>query len=64
MADRSFAKEEQDEKTIEKIDKWFSNFEEKYYSLYDEKIKLRFDRKNYDFFIDEPNKEPYNLNQL
>jgi len=64
-ADRSFAKDDNDSETVIKIDKWFADFEENLFRLFDTKnIKLSFDRKNYNFTIIEDSKEPYNLNQL
>lgn len=64
-ADRSFAKDDNDYNTIDKIDEWFSVFEKNLFSLFDSKdISLKFDRRSYNFNIIEEGKEPYNLNQL
>ncbi len=64
-ADRSFAKDDNDLETVEKIDEWFRLFEENIYKLFDSSsIKLKFDRKLYNFYLFEDGKEPYNLNQL
>ena len=64
-ADKSFANEEKDLEEAQKIDDWFKQFESKLLELIDVlDTKLVFDRKTYNFIIDEPNKEPYNLNQL
>jgi predicted ATP-dependent endonuclease of OLD family len=64
-ADRSFAKDDNDIATVSAIDKWFIEFEKSFFDLFDnKKIKLKFDRKSYNFNIVEDSKEPYNLNQL
>ena len=64
-ADRSFARDENDNVTADKIDTWFKNFETNLFNLFEvEDIKLVFDRKLYNFNIIENGKEPYNLNQL
>ncbi len=64
-ADRSFAKDDNDTETVSKIDKWFVDFEENLFKLFDNhNIKLQFDRKMYNFNLIEDTKEPYNLNQL
>jgi predicted ATP-binding protein involved in virulence len=50
---------------VRKIDEWFDYFEKALFVLFDkENTRLEFDRKNYNFNIIEPGKEPYNLNQL
>lgn len=64
-ADRLFAKEDNDLETVEKIDKWFENFEDNLLQLFDIKgVKLHFDYKSYDFKLVEEGKAPYNFNQL
>lgn len=64
-ADRSFAKDDNDSATAQKIDTWFNTFEASLQSLFDcPELKLEFDRKNYNFNLIEPGKAPYNLNQL
>jgi AAA15 family ATPase/GTPase len=64
-ADRSFAKDDNDDQTAEKIDKWFENFEQNLFSLFDTpNMRLSFDRKTYNFNLIEGSKEPYNFNQL
>lgn len=64
-ADRSFAKDDNDIDTVSKIDKWFLDFEENLFKLFDSStMKLQFDRKVYNFNVIEDSKEPYNLNQL
>ena len=64
-ADRSFAKDDNDSVTTQKIDAWFNTFEASLQNLFDcPELKLEFDRKNYNFNLIEPGKAPYNLNQL
>jgi AAA15 family ATPase/GTPase len=64
-ADRSFAKDSNEQDEVRKIDEWFDYFEKALFVLFDkENTRLEFDRKNYNFNILEPGKEPYNLNQL
>ncbi|MEK7432934.1 MAG: AAA family ATPase [Cyanobacteriota bacterium] len=64
-ADRSFAKDDNDLETVNKIDEWFKIFEENLFKIFDTKdVELEFDRKSYNFNIVEKGKEPYNLTQL
>lgn len=64
-ADRSFAKDDNDIDTVEKIDQWFDVFEESLFKLFGTNdISLQFDRKLYNFNLVEEGKESYNLNQL
>lgn len=63
--DKSFAKDDNDILTVNKIDDWFSFFESKLSELFDnERLELEFDRKKYSFNLKEEGKEPYNFNQL
>ena len=51
-ADRSFAKDDNDMRTIKEVDNWFNQFEDSLKQIFGEKdLKLRFDRKNYNFDI-------------
>jgi predicted ATP-binding protein involved in virulence len=64
-ADRSFAKDDNRTEEVRKIDEWFDYFEKALFTLFDkDNTRLEFDRKNYNFNIIEPGKNPYNLNQL
>jgi len=64
-ADRSFAKDDNDNKTVSEIDEWFKIFEKSLHQLFEKSnIQLQFDRKSYNFILIEDSKEPYNLNQL
>ncbi|MDR1190102.1 MAG: AAA family ATPase [Verrucomicrobiales bacterium] len=62
---KSLARDDNDSATAQKIDQWFENFEKSLVKIFNtEKFKLEFDKKNYNFYIVEGNKEPYSLNQL
>ena len=51
-ADRSFANDDNDMRTITEVDNWFNQFENSLKQIFGEKdLKLRFDRKNYNFDI-------------
>jgi predicted ATP-binding protein involved in virulence len=51
-ADRSFARDENDEISVNQIDNWFDNFEKSLQLIFDDdNLKLEFDRKNYNFII-------------
>jgi predicted ATP-dependent endonuclease of OLD family len=64
-ADKSFAKDDGEIITAQKLDDWFEQFERQLKSLFDEPtLKLQFDRKSYNFNIVIDNYEPFNLNQL
>ncbi|TWV99686.1 AAA family ATPase [Chitinophaga pinensis] len=64
-ADRSFAKDENEDAVVAEVDSWFSRFEKSLAELFgNPEIKLSFDRKNYNFNLLEPGKSPYNLNEL
>lgn len=64
MADRAFAKEAQDLLTVNKIDSWFQRLETALSFILDvPDLKLKFDRKNYDFTIILADRE-IDFNQL
>jgi predicted ATP-binding protein involved in virulence len=65
-ADRSFAKDENDQDTVNAVDSWFERFEKnlKGYIFHDENLKLDFDRKNYTFNLSLSNREKVTLNEL
>lgn len=51
-ADRSFAQDDNDIRTITEVDSWFNLFENNLKQIFGEQdLKLRFDRKNYNFDI-------------
>ena len=64
-ADRSFARDDNENQTVEKIDTWFNKFENRLKSIFNvESLDLKFDRKTYNFEIIIDNKEPFNFNTL
>ncbi len=64
-ADRSFARDDNESETVKKIDDWFNKFETRLKSIFsDEKLKLKFDRKDYNFNIVPEKGEPLNFNTL
>ncbi len=51
-ADRSFARDENDDISVSQINNWFDNFEKSLQNILgDDKLKLEFDRKNYNFTL-------------
>ncbi len=51
-ADRSFARDENDETSVTQINNWFDNFEKSLQNILgDDKLRLEFDRKNYNFTL-------------
>jgi predicted ATP-binding protein involved in virulence len=61
-AERSFARDDNDIKTVKKIDAWFLRFEKSLKDLFETKdLTLVFDRQNYNFNIQIPNREPFTL---
>ncbi len=64
-ADRSFARDDNEMETVAQIDEWFKQFENRLRTLFeDDKLKLKFDRKAYNFNIHTDNSEPFNFNNL
>jgi predicted ATP-binding protein involved in virulence len=64
-ADRSFARDDNETETVNTIDSWFNRFESRLKSIFnDENLKLKFDRKEYNFNIITKNGEPLNFNTL
>lgn len=64
-AERSFARDDGDEKEVKRIEDWFSKFEKWLGDILDApELTLIFDRKNYNFKIKVDNKEPYSLSEL
>lgn len=64
-AERSFARDDQDEDTVRNIDTWFANFENQLRILFDSpSFELRFDRKQYLFTCHIEGKEPFGFNEL
>jgi len=64
-AERSFARDDEDEKEVKRIDEWFSRFEKRLGEILEApELSLIFDRKNYNFKIDVNGREPYTLSEL
>jgi predicted ATP-binding protein involved in virulence len=64
-AERSFARDDNDMKVVKKIDDWFYKFENILKQIFgDDKLTIKFDRKNYNFIIHKKNREPFDFNGL
>lgn len=64
-ADRSFARDDNEMDIVAKIDDWFNSFENRLKTLFDDdKLKLKFDRKDYNFKIESGQGEPFSFNTL
>ncbi|KZS41923.1 hypothetical protein AWE51_00305 [Aquimarina aggregata] len=64
-ADRSFARDDNEKDVVLKIDEWFVRFENRLKTLFnDENLKLKFDRKKYNYTIEGGQGEPFNFNTL
>jgi len=64
-AERSFAKDDNDNEAAKKIDIWFERFENQLKELFDAPdLQLVFDRKNYNFHVQIGNNEPFSLTEL
>lgn len=64
-ADRSFARDDNETVTVEKIDAWFDRLENRLKSIFNtDSLELRFDRKTYNFDIILNQGEPFNFNTL
>ena len=67
-AERSFARDDNEEKTVTEIDKWFKQFENILKKIYsDDSLLLKFDRRNimsYNFIIEKENREVFDFHSL
>jgi len=64
-ADRSFARDDNDKKTVKKIDEWFKMFQKLLIDIFeDEKIVLKFDKSTYNFNIIQENKNAIDFTEL
>lgn len=64
-ADRSFARDDNDTKTIEEIDRWFEKFEGSLRTIFgDDTLRLEFDKKNYNFNFIQQGRNPFTLSTL
>lgn len=65
QAEKAFARDDGDTKTVEKIEQWFTMFENTLRELFeDETLQLQFDRKNFNFSIITKNRKPFDFNTL
>lgn len=64
-AERSFAKDDNDNEAVKRIDEWFERFENHLKNLFDaSNLSLIFDRQNYNFHIKIGDNEPFGFNEL
>ncbi len=64
-AEKSFANDDKDFITVEKIDQWFVNFEDKLRKIFnDDSLELIFDRQNYTFYFKSQEREQFGFNEL
>jgi predicted ATP-binding protein involved in virulence len=64
-AERSFANDDNEIEAVRKIDTWFHNFESMLKQIFnDDDLYIKFDRKNYNFFIHRKSREPFDFNDL
>ncbi|MCD8293638.1 MAG: AAA family ATPase, partial [Clostridia bacterium] len=62
---KSFANDDGDVETVDKIQKWFDNFDNALSKLLGHTdFELQFDTRKFNFTIKEKNKEPYHFSQL
>jgi predicted ATP-binding protein involved in virulence len=64
-AEKSFARDEKDDKTVREIETWFKTFEEILKKIFENhSLRLEFDRKNFNFKIIMEGKEPFDFTSL
>jgi len=64
-AEKSFARDEREHETVKKIEDWFDIFEKSLREIFDDPtLKLKFDRKNFNFNIIQEGKEPFDFNTM
>ena len=63
--EKSYAREDKDLKRVAELDEWFDSFTNHLRKLFeDPKLQLQFDRKIFNFWIIQPEKERYSFNDL
>lgn len=63
--EQSYARDDGDTETIEKIEKWFTIFKETLRDLFeDDTLQLQFDRKNFTFYFITKGRERFDFNTL
>ncbi|MCP5046807.1 MAG: AAA family ATPase [bacterium] len=64
-AEKSFARDDHDLKTVEDIERWFDTFENSLREIFeDPSLKLEFDRRNYNYNIIQKGKETFDFNTM
>ena len=64
-ADRSFAKDDDEMEVVHNIDNWFERFEKRLQTIFGSpSLKLKFNRKSYNFDIEIEGQELFNFNTL
>ena len=63
-AERSFARDDDDNATAESLDKWFDAFEGVLKDIYGADVTLEFDRKDWNFYLNMEGYERFDLNHL
>jgi predicted ATPase len=63
--EQSFARDDGEFDTVNQIEKWFNQFEGTLQELFeDDRLKLQFDRKNYNFELVTRGRKPFDFNTL
>jgi predicted ATP-dependent endonuclease of OLD family len=64
-AEKSFARDDNDHKTVKDIESWFEFFEKSLKEIFeDPTLKIEFDRKNYNYKILQEGKESFDFNTM
>ena len=64
-AERSFARDDGDTQTVKSIDEWFDKFESQLQNIFSSpSLRLKFDRKKYNFLIEIDGILPFDLTEL
>ena len=64
-AEQSFARDEGDTFSVNNIQFWFANFTKQLADLFgDDSLKLKFDRRRFNFMIELPNRSPFDFNTM
>ncbi len=64
-AEKSFARDDNDEEAVSIINQWFARLQDRLKTIFnDDKLKLVFDRKEFNFTLVRGNKEKMNFNTL
>ncbi|CAI8788805.1 AAA family ATPase [Pseudomonas sp. IT-P171] len=63
--EKSYAREDNDLKRVAELDEWFTKFSNQLRKIFeDSALQLEFDRKIFNFWIVQPGKDRYSLNEL